>query len=299
MNDQSQLFSRRPEWQDVTPLIQHDGPSPLVPIAYSPDYSDAMDYFRAIINKKEYSPRVLELTQHLIRLNPSHYTVWKYRLETVLAIDADLHRELAFVEEMAEEQPKSYQTWHYRQGIIEKLNDGTNELAFVNRMLRSDSKNYHAWSYRQWVVAKFDLWDGEMLEMAMFIDADLRNNSAWNQRYWVVKNRPKGHTAEELDSEVQFAVEMIYLAPRNESAWSYIRGTATLANKPLPAYPALVTACKDYAGTCWQVPHALAMQLDIELAQGHKAECEKLCQVLAEHDPIRKKFWMYRAESVK
>lgn len=37
---------------------------------------DAADYFRAIVVAKERSERALELTEHLIRLNPSHYTVW-------------------------------------------------------------------------------------------------------------------------------------------------------------------------------------------------------------------------------
>ena len=35
-----------------------------------------MSYFRAIVTEDEKSLRVLELTQHIIRLNPAHYTVW-------------------------------------------------------------------------------------------------------------------------------------------------------------------------------------------------------------------------------
>jgi hypothetical protein len=37
---------------------------------------DAMDYFRAIVKAGERSQRGLELTDHLIQLNPAHYTVW-------------------------------------------------------------------------------------------------------------------------------------------------------------------------------------------------------------------------------
>jgi hypothetical protein len=35
-----------------------------------------MDYFRAIAAEREYSERVLELTEEIIRRNPAHYTVW-------------------------------------------------------------------------------------------------------------------------------------------------------------------------------------------------------------------------------
>lgn len=37
---------------------------------------DAMDYFRAIAKTGERSERGLELTEHLINLNPAHYSVW-------------------------------------------------------------------------------------------------------------------------------------------------------------------------------------------------------------------------------
>lgn len=51
----------------------HQGP--LADPSTLPD-SDAMSYFRAIVTENEKSARVLELTEHIIRLNPAHYTVW-------------------------------------------------------------------------------------------------------------------------------------------------------------------------------------------------------------------------------
>ncbi|CAO3589890.1 unnamed protein product [Absidia cylindrospora] len=48
-----QPYSQRPEWSDVAPLSQDDGPNPLVPIAYSSNYIDAMDYFRAVSKNNE------------------------------------------------------------------------------------------------------------------------------------------------------------------------------------------------------------------------------------------------------
>ncbi|CAO3642131.1 unnamed protein product [Cunninghamella echinulata] len=46
-------YNERANWKDVTPIPQDDGPNPLVPIAYSSDYIDAMDYFRAISKTNE------------------------------------------------------------------------------------------------------------------------------------------------------------------------------------------------------------------------------------------------------
>jgi hypothetical protein len=37
---------------------------------------DATDYFRGIVKSGEISPRVLELTEYIIRLNPAHYSAW-------------------------------------------------------------------------------------------------------------------------------------------------------------------------------------------------------------------------------
>jgi len=37
---------------------------------------DATDYFRAIVKTGEKSPRVLQLTETIIRLNPAHYSAW-------------------------------------------------------------------------------------------------------------------------------------------------------------------------------------------------------------------------------
>jgi protein farnesyltransferase/geranylgeranyltransferase type-1 subunit alpha len=64
-------------WADIVPLPQDDGGlHPLAAIAYSDEYSEAMDYLRAVMAKNEFSERVLRLTDHIISMNPAHYTVW-------------------------------------------------------------------------------------------------------------------------------------------------------------------------------------------------------------------------------
>lgn len=83
------------DWKDITPIPQDDGPDPVVRIAYSPECKKSnftlcfstylscpykvtklMDIFRAVMHAKEYSPRVLKLTEELLELNPASYTVW-------------------------------------------------------------------------------------------------------------------------------------------------------------------------------------------------------------------------------
>lgn len=76
-SDDAKFYHNDPKWSDVVPLPQNDGAlHPLAAIAYTEEYSEAMDYLRAVMAKQEYSERVLELTEHVIGMNPAHYTVW-------------------------------------------------------------------------------------------------------------------------------------------------------------------------------------------------------------------------------
>ena len=70
-------YSDSEVWEDVVPIPQDDGgPNPLAAIAYTEEYSEAMSYLRAVMAKDEKSDRSLVLTEHIIKLNPAHYTVW-------------------------------------------------------------------------------------------------------------------------------------------------------------------------------------------------------------------------------
>ncbi|KAI9246596.1 hypothetical protein BY458DRAFT_446694 [Sporodiniella umbellata] len=170
------LYSENPDWKDVVPVSQDDGPNPLVPIAYAEDY--------------------------IIDMNPAHYTVWNYRQNVLFALQSDLNAELEFIDMIAGDQAKNYQVWHHRQVIVDKLGAGDQELGFINTILETDSKNYHGWSYRQWVVKRFDLWKDELAFTNDLILLDVRNNSAWNYRYYVLFENPQKPSTETVEKEI-------------------------------------------------------------------------------------------------
>ncbi|KAG8909768.1 hypothetical protein FRC02_007588, partial [Tulasnella sp. 418] len=116
-------YSQRPEWADIEPVPQADGEYVLVPIMYPADYKEAMDYFRAIVKAQEYSPRVLELTESIVRMNPAHYSVWQYRYQTLLRTNSSLEDELKLMDKIASQNLKNYQVWHHRRLLQLQIRD--------------------------------------------------------------------------------------------------------------------------------------------------------------------------------
>jgi protein farnesyltransferase/geranylgeranyltransferase type-1 subunit alpha len=113
-NLNNQLFySNRPEWTDVKPIEQDDGPHAVVKIAYTDRFRDTFDYIRACMHVNEMSERALELTTTACQLNPANYTVWCYRRQLLDHLKSDLNEELAFVGRMIRENPKNYQVNFY------------------------------------------------------------------------------------------------------------------------------------------------------------------------------------------
>jgi protein farnesyltransferase/geranylgeranyltransferase type-1 subunit alpha len=70
-----------------------------------------MDYFRAILNLDERSSRALALTEEVIVLNAANYTAWHFRRLCLEALKSDLKKEMAYVDRIANRNPKNYQLW--------------------------------------------------------------------------------------------------------------------------------------------------------------------------------------------
>lgn len=308
---------QRPEWSDVTPVAQDDGPNPVVPISYSDEFTETMSYFRAIYLADERSLRALQLTAQAIHLNAGNYTVWQFRRLILEALNADLHDELELVERLARNSSKNYQLWHHRRWVAEKLGSEAagRELEFTKKILVGDEKNYHAWSHRQWVLQTFGGWENELGYCNELLEDDIFNNSAWNQRYFVITRYPGlGGMEATRDSEVNYTIKAILTKPENESPWRYLGGLYKNNMQSFIKDPRVSNVCLKVLTSQVNCVFALSLMLDL-LSHGFdpnqelKSAVEALlpesnsqdldifvtvCLVLEIMDPMRVNYWKWR-----
>jgi len=290
-------FGDREEWKDVTPIPQDDGPKPVCVIAYSEQFADTMNYFRAILHRDERSERSYQLTNEVIKLNPANYTAWYFRRLVIEAINADLKKELEFVSSVGNDNPKNYQIWYHRKTIVEKSKDFSHELEFTAGQIEEDNKNYHAWAYRQWVVETLQAWDSELVYIDTLMADDFRNNSAWNQRYFVItrKNTQQIQSAI-LEREINYALSYIKKAPNNQSPWTYLKGLFKGGRfSDSPTIKQLLTEFSEQYPTS---PHAAALLMEIYEEERTKESIQRaieLCDSLENHlDTFHRKYWSYK-----
>ncbi|KAJ2011770.1 CAAX geranylgeranyltransferase alpha subunit [Coemansia sp. S85] len=329
-------MSEQEEWSDVVPIPQDDGRHPVCPIAYTDEYVEMTDYFRAVMAAGEVSHRAFELSGRVIDANAAHYTAWVYRKKLIIDLGLDISEELSWVTEISRRHIKNYQLWHHRGALLVLLLDPKdvehesqdqtvqnpairNELQFVSTVIEKDSKNFHAWSHRQLVVRSYGIWDQEMAFVETQINEDVRNNSAWNQRYFALTANQSADEfvlSEELaDREIGYAVDKIKLAPNNESPWSYIIGLlvrhapAMLHERLLPKINELA-ADTDYALAVSNTPFYWSALVDIyeerakALEGKERSDVEafaiEACDLLAKrYDPVRAKYWEYRKQALQ
>lgn len=314
-------LSQRPEWVDVKPVPQDDGPNPIVPISYTDEFRETMDYFRAVYVADERSLRALQLTAEAVTLNAGNYTVWQFRRLVLEALNADLNKELEFVDGIVEGNSKNYQLWHHRRWVAEKLGTDvtTRELEFTKKILSKDAKHYHAWSHRQWALQALGGWEDELAYCQHLLKDDIFNNSAWNQRYFVVTRSPLlGGLEAVRESEVTYTVNAIMEHPENESPWRYLRGLYRNDTQALVKDPQVASVCLEILTAKNNYVHALSMLLDL-LCRGFQPSLEMrnavhgltsesgaqgsdlvkvVCSVLELVDPMRANYWKWRRNMV-
>jgi len=294
-------------WDDVKPLPQDDGPNPVVTIAYSPQFVEAMNYFRAIIHKQELSKRALELTGRVIDFNSANYTAWHYRRLCLYALNLDLEAELQYVESIALKGPKNYQLWHHRRLLLDKLNKPLNDMQLTKTILNSDPKNYHSWSHRQWLLKRFNLFDGEMQYIDTLLDKDIRNNSAWNQRYFVITNTTS-FTPQVITEQLQYVQKCIQKCANNQSPWNFLYGMMKESSLKelnlLESLESFALSIIHQSSGCIEA-HSFLVEVYENMTIQWKSTIPKLnaikvCNLLSsELDVIRSAYWKYRADKLE
>jgi protein farnesyltransferase/geranylgeranyltransferase type-1 subunit alpha len=326
-------YSTNPDWADVTPIAQDDGPNPIVPISYSRFFIEVMGYFRAILKSNEISARALQLTHDVILQNAANYTAWIYRRRCLFELGSDLVAELQFCTEMAENSPKNYQLWHHRRELVDRLNDPGDELKITREILKKDAKNYHVWAHRQWVLRRFSIWNEELAYVNELLNEDIRNNSAWSHRWLSVchgaplpgqasETQPDGTsdnktdakeakssdtravevappldgwTPELIEREICFADTALGHDVTNDSPWRYLEGLMTLPCFGETERKRLEDICRRYRESDANCPHPASLLVELLPTSG-KDEAVALCTELATSlDTVRATYWQFRA----
>eukprot|EP01099_Mayorella_cantabrigiensis_P001060 TRINITY_DN1439_c0_g3_i1.p1 TRINITY_DN1439_c0_g3~~TRINITY_DN1439_c0_g3_i1.p1 ORF type:complete len:337 (+),score=89.54 TRINITY_DN1439_c0_g3_i1:30-1013(+) len=309
-SDSESINFTDPLWADVVPRPQDEGPSPVCPIAYSPDYVALMNYFRAFLHSDEKSERALKLLNQVLRVQPANYTAWFYRRRVLDALGNDYKAEFPFVEEICSDNPKNYQIWYHRQIVVEKTNDTSKEKEFIASVIDQDSKNYHAWSYRQWLVKRFNLWEGELEYVEKLLNEDIRNNSAWNHRFYVLENtqnltrlpenNPSPLSEEKkklIENEIRYSFEKIRKSPNNQSGWLYLRGIVHRRYNEFPEVKEQALELQKKIPFCATV---LAFLLDVYLHENNYKTAHETCEELCKRcfEPQRK-YWNHRKAQIE
>lgn len=215
-------------WQDVTPIPQADQSGALAPIAYSPRYSEAMSYLRAVMAENEVSERALAMTEDLISMNPAHYTVWIFRmqilkglwsaseqgpnsntriveieetqnqkppLESEAKIDellwSNLQAELKWLDEVSFRNLKNYQIWHHRQGLASLLPTDPTPLQTPATSSSNLSSSAIAQSLSASTRSTLSTFiSSEQTFLAQILSLDTKNYHVWSYRQWLCNRFP-------------------------------------------------------------------------------------------------------------
>ena len=276
------------EWSDVQYELH-----PLDDLAcvdYSHRFRQIFGLLLVAMKLPERSARGLRLAKVAVDINKAHVSAWKYRLECATALGNVWRAELASVGSVLLRSPKNYQAWEYRRRVVEVTGVYKGEAEFVDVALDHDAKNYHAWSHRQWLLrlGKLDVKD-ELRATDELITQDVRNNSAWNHRWLLVSGADKKTLTEEL----QYALDKVEGAPKNESLWNYVAA--------LHRFGVDVTPAREVAEKCANMDEkciaARWFLLRTAVDDDEKAAVE--CDELGKVDFVRERYWRIRADQYR
>ncbi|KAK5096620.1 CAAX geranylgeranyltransferase alpha subunit [Lithohypha guttulata] len=220
-------YAVHPHWQDVIPIPQVDQTGVLAPIAYSPRYSEAMSFLRALMAENEVSERALALTEDLISMNPAHYTVWIYRMRILKGLwqgstssdnidtkiveinedkssqqsDTDdneikpglwrnIQDELKWLDEVSFRNLKNYQIWHHRHALVELLPLDPAGPATPDSPKNSPKNRPTQPSSKATNEILSSFIASEQLFLSRILSQDTKNYHVWSYRQWLCARFP-------------------------------------------------------------------------------------------------------------
>ncbi|CAN8071318.1 unnamed protein product [Agarophyton chilense] len=243
----------------------------------------------AVLRTSERSARTHQLATAALEHNGSNVTAWLLRRQSAEALAVEdpgvWEKEMAFCASLIteSESAKNYQAWGHRRFCATQFGL-QHEREFTDIVLAEDEKNYHAWAHRAWLVRQ-GLKDGELHSTEWYITRDIRNNSAWNHRWMVLSTT--GALLERGEDEMVYALKIMKKASNNEAVWNFINALCEQAvGKELA-----LQAVRDILGKDERCLPPRRLLAHGALKQSQE-EVKKHCAFLAQHDVIRRKYWM-------
>eukprot|EP00750_Incisomonas_marina_P017405 INCI20324.1.p1 GENE.INCI20324.1~~INCI20324.1.p1 ORF type:complete len:358 (-),score=73.07 INCI20324.1:125-1198(-) len=231
--------------------------------------------------KKVYTLEALAMTEQMLTRNCDFAVIWNYRREILQhlfeqaaatnaaspeAASEAVHKleskELALTKRcVAQENPKSYCTWHHRRWVVARGNcDLDHEVALCTEFLKLDERNFHCWNYRRFIVdlAQVPVED----EFAYTTEKVLENFSNYSSLHYRVSlfdrliadrveaEKAQGEedvsaydiAADLLREEMELVQNAIFTEPDDQSCWMHVRCLVKWASGSGPRSTATLSA---------------------------------------------------------
>ena len=292
-------ISLEEEWKDINPVTQFSDQVQILKIKYTKREKKLLGIFLGVLQKKEISLRVYNLTSKVIEEFPSNYVAWLLRRKCLNEVkEINALDELNWLDKQIEENQKNYQIWHHRKLLIEKLNDPFHEKKVLNNIFSTEPKNFHAWSHRIWMIRRFNNTEGEFDFIEKMLEDDIKNNSVWNYRFFLIQFINNNKIDKNIiENEIKYAINKIKKCYLNECPYCYIRG---FINKFGYKYDDFLFAKEELEKILKKNKnnsYGLNLLLDYYEEEKNEEKFNETIEQLIKVDFIRKKYYGWRKEN--
>ena len=292
-------ISLEKEWEDITPVNQFSDEVNILKIKYTKDEQKLLKIFLGVLEAKEISLRVYNLTSKVIENFPSNYVAWLVRRKCLNEVkEINGLDELNWLDKQIEENQKNYQIWHHRKLLIEKLNDPSHEKDVLNNVFSSEPKNFHAWSHRIWMIRRFNNTEGELDFIEKMLKDDIKNNSVWNYRFFLIQYINNNKIDKNIiEKEIKYAINKIKKCHINECPYCYIRGFITKFGYKYGDFPFVKEKLEKIVEKNKNNSYGLNLLLDYYEEEKNEEKFNETIEQLIKVDFIRKKYYGWRKEN--